>query len=266
MMSNNDIRTSAPAIFAEAPVDKASKHYTFVPTTQLIDDFRKLGWEVDRAKQANSRVDPMHTKHMVVLRNPELPMINGCAPEVVMINAHDRTSSFKFLVGLFRFLCENGLIVSMNTFDSLHVRHIGYEFEDLKEMMNNVVDNTPKLIDVIHQFDQSIMSEAAQMEFASRAIAARFPEYINKTTKVVDIASVKDTIDMEALIKPMRSGDSPDTVWAVYNRIQEKIIKGGFQRITLKDSISRRVRPVTNIGLDVAINKSLWELAAEYAA
>jgi len=104
------------------------------------------------------------------------------------------------------------------------------------------------------------------MEFASRAIAARFPEYINKTTKVVDIASVKDTIDMEALIKPMRSGDSPDTVWAVYNRIQEKIIKGGFQRITLKDSISRRVRPVTNIGLDVAINKSLWELAAEYAA
>ena len=264
-MSSSKIRDEAPAIFAKGPVDKASERYTFVPTTTLINDFSKLGWKVNRVSQANSRVDPLHTKHMVVLRNSKLPMINGCTPEVVMINSHNRTCSFKFMVGLFRFLCENGLIVSMNTFDSLHVKHINYEFEDLKEMMSTVVANTPKLVGVINHFDKTLMSEAAQMEFATRAIATRFTEYTDKKTKAVDINTIKASIDMASLLNPVRQADTPNTVWAVYNRIQEKIIKGGFQRITLKDSISRRVRPVSSIGLDVAINKSLWELATEYA-
>jgi hypothetical protein len=82
----------------------------------------------------------------------------------------------------------------------------------------------------------------------------------------VDTNAIKKVIDMPALLTAHRDEDEGATVWAVYNRIQEKIIKGGWQKICQKDEISRRVRPVTGIALDVQINKDLWKMAEEYAS
>lgn len=265
-MHNPDIMINAPSVFAEEPVAAVSRHYKFIPTLQLIEDFRKLGWEVNRAKQQKSRTDPTHTKHMVVLRNASMAnKINGLEIELLLLNSHNRTAAFNFMLGLFRFICLNGLVVSDKVFDSIRLRHIGgYTFQDLEELTQTIVDNIPAVVDTIKRMQTVTLTDDQQMEFALKAVATRFTEYVSDRGKI-DVPAIKAAINMPELLTPYRDEDNDPTVWAVYNRIQEKIIKGGFQRIGTKDNQSKRVRPVTSIKLDVDVNKTLWEMANGYA-
>jgi hypothetical protein len=264
-MSKEDLLINAPSIFAEEPVAAVSRHYKFIPTSKLIEDFAKLGWEVNRTRQQHSRTDPTHTKHMVVLRNPSLEQINGLAIELLILNSHNRTAAFNFMLGLFRFVCLNGVIVSDRIFDSVRLRHIGgYTFQDLEELTQVIVDNIPSIVTTVNRMQAATLTSDQQMEFALKAVATRFTEFVSDRGKL-DTNAIKKVIDMPALLTAHRDEDEGATVWAVYNRIQEKIIKGGWQKICQKDEISRRVRPVTSIALDVQINKDLWKMAEEYA-
>lgn len=265
MMSKDDLRIIAPAIFAEQPVAEASKHYTFIPTVQLIDDFAKLGWYVVRSKQQRSHVDPIHTKHQVVFRSDAFPAVNGLFPELIMVNSHNRTAAFAFMLGLFRLICTNGLVAVDKVFESLRVRHIGYEFAALEELTQGIMENMPKVMEVVNRLQSLTLSEDAQYEFALQAVAVRFKEYVDERTKKVNTAAIEKAIDIPTLLKSQRDEDNDPTIWAVYNRIQEKLMKGGFQRIGAKDNISKSVRPVSNIKLDIDINRTLWEMANNYA-
>jgi hypothetical protein len=264
-MSKEDLLINAPSIFAEEPVAAVSRHYKFIPTSKLIEDFAKLGWEVNRTRQQHSRTDPTHTKHMVVLRNDSIPNINGLAVELLILNSHNRTAAFNFMLGLFRFVCLNGLVVSDKVFDSIRLRHIGgYTFQDLEELTQTIVDNIPSIVGTITRMQAVTLTDDQQMEFALKAVATRFTEYVSDRGKI-DVPAIQKAINMPEFLTPYRDEDNDPTVWAVYNRIQEKIIKGGFQRIGTKDNQSKRVRPVTSIKLDVDVNKTLWEMANGYA-
>ena len=264
MMHDPDIKLNAPAVFAEAPVDIVSKHYTFIPTTTLIDDFRKLGWHVERANQQKSRIDPIHTKHKVVFRSNAFPAINGIFPELIVTNSHDRTAAFNFLLGLFRLACLNGLVVADKILEDLRIRHIGYEFEAVKELTHTMMENMPRVIQTITRLERVVLTDDQAFEFAVKAIAQRFTEY-QLSNGNVNTKAITDAIDVPAFLLPRRAEDNNPSVWAVYNRIQEQLTKGGFQRIGTKDEISKRVRPITNIKLDIDVNKSLWSLANSYA-
>ena len=50
-LSNEQIREAAPTVFTEKPAANVSKHYTHIPTVQVVDDMRKLGWGVVNAQQ-----------------------------------------------------------------------------------------------------------------------------------------------------------------------------------------------------------------------
>jgi hypothetical protein len=43
--------------------------------------------------------------------------------EVVLVNSHDGTSSYKLMAGIFRLVCWNGMVVSESMQDSIAVRH-----------------------------------------------------------------------------------------------------------------------------------------------
>ena len=65
----------------------------------------------------------VNTKHMLRLRHAS--QINGDeANEVVLINSHDGTSSYQMLAGMFRFVCQNGLVCG-DTFADVRVHHKG---------------------------------------------------------------------------------------------------------------------------------------------
>ena len=56
-LSNDEIKEVAPTVFTETPSENVSKHYTHIPTVQVIEDMSKLGWGVVNAQQVKARKD-----------------------------------------------------------------------------------------------------------------------------------------------------------------------------------------------------------------
>ena len=56
-LSDDQIRTVAPSIFAEAPHESRSERYSYIPTAALLSELRREGlWRGGRCRE----VDPAH--------------------------------------------------------------------------------------------------------------------------------------------------------------------------------------------------------------
>ena len=66
------------------------------------------------------------------------------------------------------------------------------------------------------------------------------------------------------LLETRRYDDRGNSLWQVFNRVQENLIRGGQKDYSRRrDNGSRhvRTRPVTGLAEDIRLNKSLWHLA-----
>ena len=50
-------------------------------------------------------------------------------PQIILTNSHDGFNSFKFMLGIFRLVCSNGLVVCDNQMVNMTIRHINYTFD-----------------------------------------------------------------------------------------------------------------------------------------
>ena len=254
--SNSEIRTLCPSVFTEVPASNVSQHYTHIPTIQVIEDMRSLGWDVVDAKQVKARNTQVTQKHLVIFRNPDV-VIDGedgdvVWPQILLTNSHDGKSSFQFQAGLFRMVCENGLVISTQDFEKVKMRHMGYSFSELQEQIRTMVERLPLTVESMNKMKQVQLNEEQMVEFANRALEIRFDE-----AQMERIA-----IDINQLLEVERNEDKGDDVWVVFNRIQEKLLNGGFSYTA--GSKSRKARRVKNFQQDARINSELFDLALEY--
>ena len=257
-MTKEQMREAAPAVFTMSPSNEVSKHYTHIPTTKVIDDMELLGWGVVDVKEVKARKATTRgvQKHMVVFRNPDV-VINGedgdtVFPQILLTNSHDGKNAFTFTAGLFRMICENGLVISTTQFEDVKMRHMGYTFEDLQVNIREMVERLPLTVESMNKMKQVEMEEKSILEFAKKALTTRFNELQMKRIKV----------DLKELVNPTRKEDIGNDVWSVFNVIQEKIIHGDFEYIS--GTKVRKARKVKNFKQDQKINKELFDLALEY--
>lgn len=258
-MSDDQIKEIAPSVFTQKPSNEVSKYYTHIPTTKVINDMRTLGWDVVDVKEVKARKAKTRgvQKHMVIFRNPDV-VINGedgdtVFPQILLTNSHDGKNSFTFTAGLFRLVCENGLVISTTQFEDVKMRHMGYTFEDLQTNIREMVEKLPLTVESMNMMKEIEMGEKAALDFAKRALETRFDEkQINRIQ-----------VDLNELLKPTRKEDNGMDVWSIFNVVQEKIIEGDFQYTA--GSKVRKARRVKNFIKDQKINKELFELALEYA-
>jgi hypothetical protein len=253
-MNDEQIKKSAPSIFTENPASNVSQHYTHIPTSQVINDMRNLGWNVVDVKEVKARRNVGYQKHLVVFRNPEI-VINGndgdtVYPQILLTNSYDGKSSFTFTAGLFRLVCENGLVISTETFSDIKLRHMGYSFGELKEKIYSIINELPGVVDTMNKMKQIKLNEDQILDFAKKVVEIRFDE-----------PNVK--IDLEEIVKPLRKEDNDPNLWSVFNILQEKIINGGFNYIGSTKK-SRKTRKIKNFNQDIKINKELFNLTLEY--
>ena len=121
-MPKGYIRRVAPSVFQTKPSNEVSKHYTHIPTERVIDDMNLLGWDVIDAKEVKARKNSTkgYQKHLLTFRNNDI-VINGddgdtVYPQILLTNSHDGKNAFTFTAGLFRLICENGLVVADQRF------------------------------------------------------------------------------------------------------------------------------------------------------
>jgi hypothetical protein len=269
MYQLDQLKELAPSAFrtAEQGAERGvSKQYQFMTTSEIIDGLAGMGWEVHSATQQKSKKNPETTKHMLRFRHSEFGTlgVKGNIPEILFVNSHDRTSALTFHVGIFRLICSNGLVVADKTFDKFRVRHSGTKFAEVKAMITEITANLPKVFTTINKFEHVILNEEAQREFAMKAFAVRFPEYIDIKTNLVDFNKVNKNVAVDEILKAVRPEDNGADLWRVYNRVQEHIMKGGFQHVG-ENNKSKATRPISNIRLNVLINKGIWSLAEEFA-
>jgi hypothetical protein len=257
-LSTSEIKQRANSIFTETAAPTVSDKFTHIPTHRVIEDMTQLGWGVVDAKQVKARKGQGFQKHLVVFRNPDV-VINGADgdtvfPQILLTNSNDGKNAFTFTAGLFRLVCENGLVISTETFEDVRMRHMGYTFEELQAQIRVMVEQLPLTVESMNKMKSIQLDEKQAVEFALKALATRFNEDEMKRIKV----------DAKELLKPVRKEDEGSDLWSVFNVIQEKILDGDFNYVS--GSKSRKARKIKNFNQDLKVNKELFAMAAEYIA
>jgi hypothetical protein len=257
-LTESQIRETAKSIFTTTGAPNTSNKYSHIPTNQIIQDMEKLGWGVVDAKQVRARKGDGYQKHLVVFRNNNI-VIEGTDgdsvyPQVLLTNSHDGKNAFTFTAGLFRMVCENGLVICSKEFENLKIRHYGYNFEELTNVINAMVEKLPLTVESMNRFKTKQLRKEQIEEFAKKAAAIRFGAEQLKNI----------TIDFDKLVEPTRPEDKGDDLWSVFNVVQEKLVHGMFEYTS--GTKLRKARKIKNFKQDLDLNAKLYELAVEYAA
>lgn len=122
-----------PSVFSEEKHESRSARYTYIPTITLLDNLKNEGFQPFFACQTRVRNPDKreHTKHMLRLRR-EGHITGKQVPEIILLNSHDGSSSYQMLPGLFRSVCQNGLICG-ESFGEVRVPHKGNVVEKVIE-------------------------------------------------------------------------------------------------------------------------------------
>jgi hypothetical protein len=256
----DQIKANAPQAFATQPKPGVSAKYSFLPTERIISDMDRLGWKVNQAKSNRNRSSAAKEfgNHVVKFFHPDVFMKDQdgnieAYVNIVVINNHMGTGSFKFEMGVFRLVCENGLTIRDKDMGGFNMRHSGYSFEQLKETIDQAMNQLPSVVSKINSFNQIIMSKEQQHEFAQKAFALRSYQDRQLTES-----------ELEEFLTPRRREDEGDSLWVVFNKIQESVIRGGYH-ITNKKNKIRRAKSIKNIQQDLKLNLDLWEMAESYS-
>ena len=257
-IDKKEIKNRAKSIFTEKGAPNVSDKYAHISTEKIIDDMALLGWGVVDDKEVKARkADTMgFQKHLVVFRNNEIQITSedgdNVFPQILLTNSHDGKNAFTFTAGLFRMVCENGLVVSSREFENMKIRHYGYTFEELQETIKTMVEKLPLTVESLNKFRSIEMGQDQMLDFAKKALATRFTDE--------ELDNIK--IDLKDLLTPTRKEDNGSDLWSVYNVVQEKLTHGMFEYGYA--STKRKARKIKNFQQDIKLNTKLWELAEQY--
>ncbi|WP_186188842.1 DUF932 domain-containing protein [Burkholderia gladioli] len=248
-LTDDQIRSAAPSIFAEAKHESRSERYAYIPTIKIVESLRREGFLPFMASQTCGR-DPdhhEHAKHMLRLRHAT-QFSREDAPEIVLLNSHDGSSSYRMMAGYFRFVCANGL-VSGRKEQEVRIRHTGDIVDDVVAGAYEVLDG----FDLIREARASMaavkLTQDEQEHFARAALAVRY-----------DTSEAAAPITESQVLRARRSEDAGDDLWTTFNRVQESLTQGGLRG---RSPAGRRIktRPINGIDQDIRLNRALWILA-----
>jgi hypothetical protein len=262
-LNENDLRTLCPLAFRTEPTNPdVSERYVQATTIDVVRDMEKLGWYPVQAKQCREKKNSkgIRSFHMIAFQNPNVKITrNGeveCFPRIILTNSHDGFNSFKFMLGLFRLVCSNGLVVAVEEFANLSIRHINYTFEELRETVRIAMESVPEKVKVMNDMKNTILTQEQKEEMAMGAMKIR------KGLDITDHLSMTEET-VQDLLEPVRNEDKGDDLWSVFNVLQEKMIKGQFY-FSNGNKKARKQRGITSIKKDIDINTKLFNLANNY--
>ena len=264
-LSKDQLREICPIAFESGPTNpNVTKKYLFVNTEQIIDDLDKLGWKPVTAAMRKSRgKETIFSKHMVTFQNPDIKITgtdgDDSYPRIIMTNSHDGLQAFKFSVGIFRLVCSNGLVVADEKFSEFKIRHKGYTFSELRDVVSKAVKDLPNKVEVLNKMKNKILTKDEKEKLALDAMLIR-AGITPDSDKAKKFEYDKETI--EDILDPKRKEDKGDDLWKVFNVVQEKITQGEFHA-ALKGAQTkvRKVRKIKSFEKDLQVNKELFKLA-----
>ena len=282
-LTDSEIEVICPVAFKETMSKTEianlglSKHYSFVPTSKVINDLRTMGWNPVDAVQIKSRKKSTdgYQKHMVTFENEdykidqvkEVETADGKTetvvekateyPQLLLTNSHDGDNAFTLSAGIFRLVCSNGLVIKTEDYGTSRLVHKGYSFDAIQDLVNQFIATIDETLTKITAMKEVELTKAQQIEFAKTAALLRFTE------KAYNEENISKVVDLDDLLNAERKEDKGDGLWEVYNRVQESLVQGKFHYVG-GNKKSRKARPIKNFKQSIDVNKKLSELAFAY--
>ena len=281
-LNDDEIKLLCPVAFKDtmtkAEINKLglSEHYSFVPTMNVINDLRELGYEVVDAKQVKARKKSTngYQKHMITLEHPKykLDQVNEVEisdgktetqvtkaeeyPQILLTNSHDGGNAFTLSAGIFRLVCSNGLVIKTEDYGSARLVHKGYSFEAVQELVKQFEETVDEVLTRITAMKKVQLTKEQQIEFAKQAALLRFKSKSYNEDNIEKVVNIDDLLNVD------RKEDAGNGWYEVFNRVQESLINGKYTYLGTKDK-PRKARPIKNFKQNIEVNSKLSKLAFE---
>ena len=252
VLTMDDVRKLAPAAFTASPASDLTPRYSHVTTAEVLRRLQGDGWAVTAARQGRSLSE--HAVHEVRLGHPEFPENGEYRVELVIENSSDGSSALRFFAGVVRFICLNGMLVGDRVADVVAM-HRGSVREQALELAGGLRGRFEEVAEVVEHWKAVRLDRERMRAFAGQALRLRWPDR-------------SPMADLEEVLTVRRNEDAGDSLWAVYNRAQEAVTRGGFKVRFTEAGASGRLgsaRKLTSIRRDVGLNRELWNLAERFA-
>jgi Domain of unknown function (DUF932) len=266
-LSEDQMRATAPSVFAEGKHASRSERYSYIPTIEVLRGLRKEGFEPFMVAQGASRIEDKaaFAKHLIRMRHvrersgeahgrPE-------ANEIILINSHDGASSYQMLAGLFRHVCQNGLVVG----DVIGDIRIPHRTGKRGSVQDEVIEGAFRVLDEFDAVEEHAEAMKAlplepreEIAFATAALALRFGD-----RSIAESGGHRPApVTAEQLNEARRIEDIGHDLWTTLQRVSENVLRGGQPGRGVQGR-RLRTRPVGSIDRGVSLNRALWMLAEE---
>lgn len=243
-----EVANRAPSVFATEPHEGCSARYEFIDTRRVIGYLEEEGYKVASAQAGTRGRSRSHGMHTVRMRAPfDNRMPGDLFPEIVFTNSHDKTSRAILDLGIYRTACANGLVVGAGAGLSFTIPHVGKQRDAVLNAAARAMEFVPRLVDVVEAWNERMLTDDEVREFNRRASAI-------KPGRVVEDLCV---------VGSRRNEDSRRSLWNIFNRAQENILRGGVPYRTESGRLSR-TRALGSVKKSLEVNQKMWSLAEEF--
>lgn len=241
-----------------------SDRYSHVTTQDVLTQLESRGFKVTNTVLTKPKKTEREgfQKHMLRLSHVDLESqfknVGDSRPELVLVNSHDASTSIRFLIGVYRLVCANGLIVG-NTYGGVSIRHTGDVWSKIDKGLEDVTKRVPLVAETIQRFSSIQLNESKTLELTREAVKLIVPQ------NAVNV-------NLNSALRVRRGDDSSQDLWTVYNRIQESLIRGGVQYqsetrdekniVSIRNNTSRAIK---SIDRQVDVNRGLWDLVENFS-
>ncbi len=250
-LTNEQIVRYAPSVGAPEAHMSRSGRYLYIPTLTIVNALRDIGYVPTSVMQAVSRTPGQmsFTKHLIRFRLAQyLGSTLDTVPEALIKNSHDGTSAYDVMLGLFRVVCSNGLIVRTDKLGDFKVQHRG---NVLDEIIRATVTVSERANEVMSQVDEM---KRIQLEDSERMLLARYAERARYGDVVEGAIS-----NPAALLIPQHREDRGKTdLNTTLNIVQENAMRGGTRVRN-----GKRGREVKSIDKTIETNALIWQFGDE---
>lgn len=241
-----------PSVNAKGPSPDRSARYEFVDSLRVLGYLQEEGYKIADANGARTTRGGTSREfgaHTIRLRSPFGEMqVGELYPEIVFTNSHNGSCRARLDLGIYRVACSNGMVISADAGMSFTIPHVGDQKAAVLNAAQAAMDFVPQLGEAVNRWNERILSIAEIREFDRRAKMLR-----------TGVALARD-LD---LTECRREGDNSSSLWTIFNRTQEALIKGGA---TYRSPGGRilRTRPLMAVKKNLEVNQKLWDIAAEF--
>ena len=250
-----DVTYNVPQLLATGAAPNVSDKYNYISSQDVHDIMGYLGWRARVGYTVTSKKqDPLYGKHMIRYVNSGSGNVGDRFAEIIMINSHNGATSFTLKGGIFELVCSNGLTICTENYGTMSVRHNSDLSKDRFDFMDAVSDyamNVNTITGIADHWSTIQMSMDERMDFYSKASTLR-------STGMTES-------ELIAFDQPQREADRAHSLWKVFNRTQEYLVRGGYRATSASNNRQRQVREIQGIDSLDKVNSDLFTLANEVA-